>query len=628
MTDKRKRFNKIATIILFGFLVLSFGLWGIGDIFRGSGRTVYVASVGEIDVPIENYAAAVQRGARQVQQALGRSVTREELVALGVAGSALAQVIQEAWYQNWAADQGLVVTREQVLAEIRAEPAFQSNGTFNAQRFSDALRRANISEQDYLQFVDYDLRRSHLIDPVEDAVQLPTLAIDRLYAYLGEKRVADYALIPAASIADPAAPDDAALQAVYEAHPDDFQAPEYRSVTLLVLTTAQFLEEVDITPEAARAHFDANKAKYQKAEERSLRQIILEDENAARIAYEALQAGTPIEEVATSAAATVASVATQTQEELSRVLPELANAAFALPAGERFGIVQTLLGWHVFEIGEIVPGEDVPFETVQDEIVRELSEQAAAEARDSVADQIDQDLGTGATLDEVAERLNLPLRTVEAIDRSGRDAAGAYVENLPSPPQLVPQIFESDLGYESLMSQAADGTWYAFRIEEITPPALRPFDSVKDQALVLWTAQEKQRLAEAKAAAIAEKVNGGQGDLASLAWSDGLEVKQSQPMERNATGDSVPAPELPGLLFGTEVGKAVSAPSADGALVAVLTAVQPADAAAEPERYAEIEGALDRSLQKDLVAGILTALGQVYPAQENQEAIDEVLSRF
>ena len=628
MTDKRKRFNKFATIILFGFLVLSFGLWGIGDIFRGGGRTLVVAKAGDVEVTAQSFADSLQREVRRLQQALGQSLTREELVALGAADNALTLLVQDAWYRNWAEDRGLVVTREQVLAEIRAEPAFQSNGSFSPERFNEALRRANIGEQEYLQFVDYDLRRSHLIDPVEDAAQLPDLAVERLYAYLGERRVAVYVEIAAALLPEPAAPDEATLRATYEANPDAFQAPEYRSVTLLQLTIDQFLAEVDIDEATARAQFEANRARYQQAEERGLRQVILEDENAARIAYEALQAGTGLEQVAESAGASIATIATQSQEELSRVLPELAAAVFTLPEGERFGIVQTLLGWHVFEIGEVVPGKAVAFEEVQAGIVEELSRQAAEEARDSVADQVDAELGSGATLDEVAQRLDLPLRSIEAIDRSGRDASGGYVEGLPSPPQLLPLLFQAEIGYESLMSQAADGTWFAYRVDGITPPALRPFKDVQAAALALWTEQERQRLAEAKAADLAAKVNAGEGDLASLAWAEGLELVQSEPMERNASGEDTPAPGLPALLFGTEVGMAVSTPTTEGAVVAVLREVQAADAAADAERRTEIEGAVDRSLQKDLVVATLRALEQAYPVEQNQAAIEEVLSRY
>ena len=628
MTDKRKRFNKIATIILFGFLVLSFGLWGIGDIFRGSGRTVYVASVGDVDIPVQTFAENLQRDVRRLQQQVGQSLDREQIVTMGIANASLGQIIQDAWYRNWAEDQGVIVTFDQVKAQIRSEPAFQVEGVFNDQRFAEALRRANIGENEYLAYVEFDLRRSHLIDPVEDAAELPTLAADKLYAYLGEKRIADYAVIPAASIPEPAAPDDAALQAVYDANPEAFQAPEYRAVTLLKLTAADFADEVQVTDEMARQHFEANKAKYNVAERRALRQIVVDDENAAKIALEALKAGTPLEQVAESNGTSIVTIAAQTKDDLTRVLPELAEAAFALASGERFGAVQTVYGWNVFELGEVTPAKEVAFEEVQADIVKELSVAGAEEALKSVGAQVDEELGSGATLDEVAERLNLPLTTIAAIDRTGRDEKGNYVETLPSPPEVLPQIFDSGVGYESLMGQTADGTWYAFRVDDVTPPATRPFDAVKDQALELWKKQERQWLAEEKAAAVAEKVNSGQGDLASLAWTDSLEVKQTGPLERQTTGDQVPSADLPAKLFATEVGKAVSVPAPDGAVVAVLTKIEPADATADPERHKEIQGALDRGLQKDIVAGVLAALRQTYPVVENQQAIDEVLNRY
>ena len=40
--------GKIVMTILFGFLILSFAIWGVGDIFRGFG-TQTVATVGKTD---------------------------------------------------------------------------------------------------------------------------------------------------------------------------------------------------------------------------------------------------------------------------------------------------------------------------------------------------------------------------------------------------------------------------------------------------------------------------------------------------------------------------------------------------------------------------------------------------
>jgi hypothetical protein len=56
--------------------------------------------------------------------------------------------------------------------------------------------------------------------------------------------------------------------------------------------------------------------------------------------------------------------------------------------------------------------------------------------------------------------------------------------------------------------------------------------------------------------------------------------------------------------------------------------VRKAGAAADPERREQIEGALDRSLQKDVLAAILQALDRAYPVEQYPAAVDEVLNRY
>ena len=60
------------------------------------------------------------------------------------------------------------------------------------------------------------------------------------YAYDLEERTAEVLSIPAASIKDVTAPDDAALVAYHKDHADKYQSPEYRAATLLHLSPADF----------------------------------------------------------------------------------------------------------------------------------------------------------------------------------------------------------------------------------------------------------------------------------------------------------------------------------------------------------------------------------------------------
>ena len=51
--------GKIIVTVMFGFLILSFGIWGIGDIFRITHREV-VASAGSRDITTLAYRDAFQ----------------------------------------------------------------------------------------------------------------------------------------------------------------------------------------------------------------------------------------------------------------------------------------------------------------------------------------------------------------------------------------------------------------------------------------------------------------------------------------------------------------------------------------------------------------------------------------
>ena len=104
---------------------------------------------------------------------------------------------------------------------------------------------------------------------------------------------------------------------------------------------------------------------------------------------------------------------------------------------------------------------------------------------DSVPDAALEDArAEGKTLAEAAEMLKLPVRTIAAIDRSGRDANGNPV-NLPDQQRLLPAIFSTDIGIERDPLQFQDGyLWYD--VTGITPSQDRSLDEVKEQVETRW----------------------------------------------------------------------------------------------------------------------------------------------
>jgi len=75
--------GKLVMAGLFGFLALSFAVWGIGDIFRGFGRSS-LAKIGSTEIGIEQFRHAYNEHLQQLGRRLGRPIAAEQARALGL----------------------------------------------------------------------------------------------------------------------------------------------------------------------------------------------------------------------------------------------------------------------------------------------------------------------------------------------------------------------------------------------------------------------------------------------------------------------------------------------------------------------------------------------------------------
>src|ERR671917_1903296 len=113
--------GKAVVAVLFGFLIVSFAVWGIGDIFRGAVQTD-VASVGDRGISADAfrnaYQSEVQRLARQTRQ----SISPERARALGIDTQVLSRLITEAVLDQKARNLGLGVSNALVAKTITEDP--------------------------------------------------------------------------------------------------------------------------------------------------------------------------------------------------------------------------------------------------------------------------------------------------------------------------------------------------------------------------------------------------------------------------------------------------------------------------------------------------------------------------
>src|SRR3984893_35293 len=98
--------------LLFVLLILTFGIWGIGDIFRTASSDTSVATVGDHGVRAEELQTALRRALEQLSARFGSAIDLQQAKQLGLVDQTLAQLIDRSLIDQEAARLRLDVSDE------------------------------------------------------------------------------------------------------------------------------------------------------------------------------------------------------------------------------------------------------------------------------------------------------------------------------------------------------------------------------------------------------------------------------------------------------------------------------------------------------------------------------------
>ena len=250
-TSIRRTVTKAVTIALFSLLIASFALWGVGDIFRDTGRGQAVIQVGDQEVGQAEFQRSFQREFNRVRQQIGGQLDMETARQLGLVDQIVRQTVTRLLFDQKARDLGLVVSDEQVVERIRQQESFRTAGQFNRQLFEQTLRQSGLSEARYVELLKSDIDRQHLATAAAGALQVPGAMAEALYRYRNERRIADYLVVRNDSF-EIQEPDTETLRQYHEQNSGQFMAPAYRSLTVLHLDPQQLMDEVAVSEDELR----------------------------------------------------------------------------------------------------------------------------------------------------------------------------------------------------------------------------------------------------------------------------------------------------------------------------------------------------------------------------------------
>ncbi|WP_431269721.1 peptidyl-prolyl cis-trans isomerase [Dankookia sp. P2] len=448
------------------------------------------------------------------------------------------------------------------------------DGQFSQAVFQNFLRSNDLSEARFLDLIRADLARQQVAMAVRSGVAAPDALADPLLRWLEEQRDVTLVTLPNAQAPEPAAPDEAQLRRFHENNADRFSSPEYREATVAVLTADLLSREVEVTEAEVAAAYDARRGQFGAPERRRLAQALLPDEAKAQAISAAWTGGADFEAIAAQAkAAGGEAVELGEVERAGLPVPELAEAAFAAPEGTVTAPVQSPFGWHVFKVEKVEPGQEKPLAEVHDQLKRDLAQEKAADIAFERANKIEDALAGGATLAEVAKQFGLGLATIRAdaagLDPEGKPVALPVIEAARAP--LMKAVFAAERGTAPRLQETEAG-FVAIEIKDITPPALRPFETVEPAVRAAWEADAKRRAQETRAAGLLAATKEGK-PLAEAAAAAGLGSREVGAVRRDPQQGAAVPPKLLAPLFELKLHETTMVQTRDGFAVAQVQAI-------------------------------------------------------
>ncbi len=612
--------------ILLVLLIISFGMWGITDYINPTAANLSVASVGGIEISTSDLRREVQRQIDNFRRGSGVNLDRDQARAMGIIDNSVESLVQRQLIILSADNMGLLIDDKSVRAEVHADKNFQGPlGRFDRNRFNQVLRQVGLDETRYLDFLRFEMLSRQFLSNLEAARGAPKTLVDAVYRHRAEKRVAQILRFDHDRVVGLKEPTEPTLREFHQKNAGRFTAPEYRSLTLVRLKPEIVVDRIKIAEDKIKEAYDNRLDEFSTPERRILQQILLDDEAKAKKAAARLARGEDFLKVAREAAnMQAAEVEIGTFERAVMPLPALAESAFGLPLNVAGGPVKSDLGWHILRVTKILPPSRTSFAEARARLRQEMARDKAIDLVFQLSNKLEDALGGGATLNEAARGLNLPVTRIAAVSPTGLDKADKKVLDPAEDGVIIKTAFETPKGNESALTEAGESDIFILRVEAITAPALRPFATVRAGVLKAWKGEQKAAAARSLAKKALNLVKAGR-KWEDIASEINAQTLFSKPFRRTGAGLEKPLPaSIIADLFKVRPGETVEGSDSAAQFLARVTKIVPAVPANEQKSVEQLRRQLGQSMSNDLASQLVAALRRRHGVTLNRTAIAQV----
>ncbi|UWR04821.1 SurA N-terminal domain-containing protein [Ruegeria conchae] len=585
MAAGMKNLSKTFVWILMGLLML--GLAGFGATsLTGTVRTV--AQVGDESVSVDEYFRELQREIRAVEAQTGQPMQISQAHDLGLDQLALSRLIALAALDNEVGQLGISIGDENLQNEIVQIPAFQGvNGTFDREAYRFQLEQVGMSDSEFESDLRKESARTIVQGAIMGGVEMPRALTEAMANYVLARRSFTVATLSADALETPVAePTEDQVQTFYDENTDLFTLPRTKQLTYAILSPEMLLDTIEIDEDSLRRLYDQRAEQYFQPERRLVERLTYPSEEAATEALAQLEVGgADFEQLVRDRQLELGDVdlGDVTREDLG----DAADAVFAAEIDDVVGPLPSVFGPALFRINGSLAENNVTFEDAEPELRDELASDRARRQIEAQAEDINDLLAGGATLEELVDETELELGQIDWTQQSD-DGVAAY-DGFRTAAEAVQ---EGDFPEVAFLE---DGSIFALRLNEVLEPRPEPLENARGRVAEAWTQAETAKALQNQANSVLTQL-ATDGDFTAT----GLPFRVENALTRTAFLEDTPV-DFMTQVFELEPGELRVIPGNGTALIVRLDEELPP---AETDEQRQMQDALAAQFDQALAQNI------------------------
>lgn len=613
MLDRIREGSQSLWVKIFLVLIaLTFALAGIGGYIANQPEPAVALVNGEEITQVEFERAVENERSRQKQQ-LGDfydQLARDPGYTQNLRARVVNDLVNQKLLEQAAKAQGLRASPAQVKAAIRDISSFKVAGQFDNDLYQTTLRSLGYTPDGFAALIRRDLVTQQFVQGLVDSEFVLPSEVDSTQRVLGQLRSGRYAELTTADYLDQVEVTDTAIESWYNENIERFAIPEQVKVAYVLVDAGTIAEEIEVTDEEVQAFYEGNERRYSEAPQYRFSHILIEagDDEAAAAAeaqalLEELQQGADFAALAEEHSDDIFSG--EQGGDLDWIEPgtmdaDFEEAAFALESvGDITGVVETSFGYHIIKLTDKKPGSVTPLAEVRDEIVAHLREERVKQRYYELQQDVTElTFEIPDTFAPVTEDLGIE---VQRTDWFSRENAPAVMRS----PAVLAEVFSADLIAEQLNSdliEISDTESVVVRVIDHKPASTQPLSEVREQVAENVRREEAQELALQAADEVLTQVRTGE-PVNSVEFTPVTEVSRQTTGLPRAVVQSLFSMAAPAE---GSVNVDTATTASGNVVVVVLSSVS--EGSVDPARTTQLQEQLKNNYMQQMYQAVIEAL--------------------